>query len=82
MTSAAEHRLEHAGVALPDVPAPVAVHVPAARVGPGRSAAANRGSELLGPAFGDRGRRAKSPIGVAALPPVAPAEVDLVVEAA
>ena len=39
----------------------------------------NGASELLGAAFGDAGRHARSAVGVAALPLDAPVEVELIV---
>jgi enamine deaminase RidA (YjgF/YER057c/UK114 family) len=43
-------------------------------------AVANGASELLGQAFGDAGRHARSAVGVPALPLDAPVEVELIVE--
>lgn len=46
----------------------------------GQPGVANGASELLGSAFGDAGRHARSAVGVAVLPLDAPVEVELVVE--
>ena len=46
----------------------------------GQPAVANGASELLGDAFGEAGRHARSAVGVAVLPLDAPVEVELVVE--
>jgi enamine deaminase RidA (YjgF/YER057c/UK114 family) len=46
----------------------------------GQPAVANGASELVGSAFGDAGRHARSAVGVAVLPLDAPVEVELVVE--
>jgi enamine deaminase RidA (YjgF/YER057c/UK114 family) len=46
----------------------------------GQPAVINGASELLGEVFGDRGRHARSAVGVAALPLDAPVEVELIVE--
>ena len=48
----------------------------------GQPQVANGASELLGAAFGDAGRHARSAVGVAVLPLDAPVEVELVVETA
>jgi enamine deaminase RidA (YjgF/YER057c/UK114 family) len=48
----------------------------------GQPAVVNGASELLGEVFGDRGRHARSAVGVAALPLDAPVEVEVVVEVA
>jgi enamine deaminase RidA (YjgF/YER057c/UK114 family) len=45
-------------------------------------AVVNGASELLGEVFGDRGRHARSAVGVASLPLDAPVEVELVAEVA
>jgi enamine deaminase RidA (YjgF/YER057c/UK114 family) len=45
----------------------------------GQPAVINGASELLGAVFGDRGRHARSAVGVAVLPLDAPVEVELVV---
>jgi len=42
----------------------------------------NAASELLGEAFGDAGRHARSAVGVAALPLGVPVEVEAIVEIA
>ncbi|HYJ68940.1 MAG TPA: RidA family protein [Nocardioidaceae bacterium] len=46
----------------------------------GQPAVANGASELLGEAFGDAGRHARSAVGVAVLPLDAPVEVELIAE--
>ncbi len=46
----------------------------------GQPGVANGASELLGAAFGDAGRHARSAVGVSALPLDAPVEVELTVE--
>ena len=46
----------------------------------GQPGVANGASELLGQAFGDAGKHARSAVGVAVLPLDAPVEVELVVE--
>lgn len=46
----------------------------------GQPSVANGASELLGEAFGDAGRHARSAVGVPVLPLDAPVEVELVVE--
>ena len=46
----------------------------------GQPGVANGASELLGEVFGDRGRHARSAVGVPVLPLDAPVEVELVVE--
>ena len=46
----------------------------------GQPGVVNGASELLGEAFGDAGRHARSAVGVAVLPLDAPVEVDVVVE--
>ena len=46
----------------------------------GQPQVANGASELLGEAFGDAGKHARSAVGVAVLPLGAPVEVELVVE--
>jgi enamine deaminase RidA (YjgF/YER057c/UK114 family) len=48
----------------------------------GQSNVADAGSELLVEVLGERGRHARTAIGVAALPRTSPVEVQLVVEAA
>lgn len=48
----------------------------------GQPAVANGASELLGDAFGDAGRHARSAVGVAVLPLDAPVEVELIAEVA
>lgn len=48
----------------------------------GQPQVANGASELLGAAFGEAGRHARSAVGVAVLPLDAPVEVELVVETA
>jgi enamine deaminase RidA (YjgF/YER057c/UK114 family) len=46
----------------------------------GQAGVANGASELIGQAFGDAGRHARSAVGVAVLPLDAPVEVELIVE--
>ncbi len=46
----------------------------------GQPQVVNGASELLGAAFGDAGRHARSAVGVAALPLDAPVEVEMIVE--
>jgi enamine deaminase RidA (YjgF/YER057c/UK114 family) len=46
----------------------------------GQPGVVNGASELLGEVFGDKGRHARSAVGVAALPLDAPVEVEVVVE--
>jgi enamine deaminase RidA (YjgF/YER057c/UK114 family) len=46
----------------------------------GQPGVINGASELLGEVFGDKGRHARSAVGVAALPLDAPVEVELIVE--
>jgi enamine deaminase RidA (YjgF/YER057c/UK114 family) len=46
----------------------------------GQPAVVNGASDLFGHVFGDRGRHARSSVGVAALPLDAPVEVEVVVE--
>jgi enamine deaminase RidA (YjgF/YER057c/UK114 family) len=46
----------------------------------GQPAVANGASELLGDAFGDAGRHARSAVGVAVLPLDVPVELDLIAE--
>ena len=58
----------------------VVVYVASAADFTGQPAVANGASELLGTAFGDSGRHARSAVGVASLPLDAPVEVELVVE--
>jgi enamine deaminase RidA (YjgF/YER057c/UK114 family) len=48
----------------------------------GQPGVANGASELLGDAFGDAGRHARSAVGVAALPLDVPVEVELIAEVA
>jgi enamine deaminase RidA (YjgF/YER057c/UK114 family) len=48
----------------------------------GQAGVANGASELIGQAFGDAGRHARSAVGVAVLPLDAPVEVELIVEVA
>ena len=48
----------------------------------GQPGVINGASELLGEVFGDRGRHARSAVGVTALPLDAPVEVEVVVEVA
>jgi enamine deaminase RidA (YjgF/YER057c/UK114 family) len=48
----------------------------------GQPAVVNGASELLGKAFGEKGVHARSAVGVAALPLVAPVEVEIVVAVA
>jgi enamine deaminase RidA (YjgF/YER057c/UK114 family) len=48
----------------------------------GQPGVINGASELLGEVFGDRGRHARSAVGVAVLPLDAPVEVELIVEVA
>lgn len=58
----------------------VVVYVASAADFTGQPAVANGASDLLGAAFGDAGRHARSAVGVASLPLDAPVEVELVVE--
>ncbi|MER6969490.1 RidA family protein [Nocardioides sp. NPDC000445] len=58
----------------------VVVYVASGTLFADQALVANGASELLGRAFGDSGRHARSVIGVSALPLDAPVEVELVVE--
>ena len=87
MAGTVEKKLEELGIVLPTPVAPVANYVPFVRSGnllfvSGQLCLENGASDLMVAVFGDKGRHARTTVGVASLPADAAMEVEGIFEVA
>lgn len=75
-----EEQLTELGYTLPKAPAPIANYVGAVQTGNLQPKVINGASDLLVGVFGERGRHARSAVGMAALPQGIRVEIEMIVE--